>query len=168
MQLNGAFFNIADASAILVFTPLFESCLYPVIARMKGSPVRLGQKIVAGLLVACSSNLVAASLEMRRRDAPYLCDAEFSQCAPGYTEDGLHGTRMKDISAFWIFMPFTLVGIAGILVNPCMYCYSYEAAPMQVRSLLQAINLFFQGSVSNAFTSVVTKLLGSCQGSFLL
>jgi len=158
MQLNGAFFNIADAFAVLVFTPLFESCLYPVIARMKGSPVRLGQKIVAGLLVACSSNLVAASLEMRRRDAPYLCDAEFSQCAPGYTEDGLHGTRMKDISAFWIFMPFTLVGIAEILVNPCMYCYSYEAAPMQVRSLLQAINLFFQGSVSNAFTSVVTKL----------
>eukprot|EP00439_Symbiodinium_sp_Y106_P039198 s3533_g4.t2 len=158
MQLNGAFFNIADASAILVFTPLFESCLYPVIARMKGSPVQLGQKIVAGLLVACSSNLVAASLEMRRRDAPYLCDAEFSQCAPGYTEDGLHGTRMKDISAFWIFMPFTLVGIAEILVNPCMLQYSYEAAPMQVRSLLQAINLFFQGSVSNAFTSVVTKL----------
>ncbi|CAE7196510.1 NPF8.1 [Symbiodinium microadriaticum] len=158
MQLNGAFFNIADAFAILVFTPLFESCLYPVIARMKGSPVRLGQKIVAGLLVACSSNLVAAALEIRRRDAPYMCDAEFSQCAPGYTEDGLHGTRMKDISAFWIFMPFTLVGIAEILVNPCMYCYSYEAAPMQVRSLLQAINLFFQGSVSNAFTSVVTKL----------
>ena len=158
MQLNGAFFNIADAFAILVFTPLFESCVYPCIARMKGSPVRLGQKIVTGLFIACTSNLVAAALEIRRRAAPFLCDADFSQCAPGYTEDGLHGTRMREISAFWIFLPFTLVGIAEILVNPCMYCFSYEAAPVQVRSLLQAINLFFQGSVSNAFTSVVTKL----------
>jgi len=157
-QFNGAFFNIADAFAILVFTPLFESCVYPLIARIKGSPVRLGQKIIMGLIVACFSNLVAAALEIKRRNAPFLCDAGFSQCAPGYSESGLQGTRMRDISAFWIFLPFTLVGIAEILVNPCMYCFSYEAAPMQVRSLLQAINLFFQGSVSNAFTAVVTKL----------
>ena len=65
---------------------------------------------------------------------------------------------MKDISAFYIFLPFTLVGIAEILVNPCMYCFSYEAAPMELRSLLQAVNLFFSGSVSNAFTAVVAKM----------
>ena len=37
-----------------------------------------------------------------------------------------------------------------------MYCFSYEAAPVEVRSLLQAFNLFFQGSVSNAFTASAT------------
>ena len=159
-QLNGAFFNIADAFAIVIFTPLFESCLYPLIARMKGSPVRLGQKIIAGLVTAAISNVAAAVLEFKRREAPFLCgDAGFSQCAPGYAEDGSEGTRMKDISAFWIFIPFALVGIAEILVNPCMYCFSYEAAPLEVRSLLQAFNLFFAGSVSNAFTAVVSKLL---------
>ena len=157
-QLNGAFFNIADAMAIVVFTPLFESCLYPVIGKWKGSPVRLGQKIIAGLVIAAISNIAAAVLEYQRKAAPYLCDAGFSQCAPGYTEDGLQGTRMKDISAFWIFIPFALVGIAEILVNPCMYCFSYEAAPPEVRSLLQALNLFFMGSVSNAFTAVVSKI----------
>merc|ERR1712060_902224 len=51
-QLNGAFYNIADAIAIILFTPLFEAFLYPVLARVKGSPVRLGQKIVAGLVIA--------------------------------------------------------------------------------------------------------------------
>ena len=66
-QLNGAFFNIADAVVIVVFTPICESCLYPLIARWKGSTVRLGQKIIAGLVVAAISNLVAAVLEIRRR-----------------------------------------------------------------------------------------------------
>ena len=118
-QLNGAFFNIADAIAIVVVTPIFESCLYPMVARMKGSNVRLGQKIIAGLIIACISNLSAAVLEIYRKQAPALCDAGFSQCAPGY-DDGISGTRMRDISAFWIFIPFALVGIAGFLVNPCV------------------------------------------------
>ncbi|CAE7884772.1 NPF8.3, partial [Symbiodinium microadriaticum] len=118
-QLNGAFFNIADALAIVVFTPIFESCVYPLIARLKGSPVSLGQKMVTGLLVAAVSNFSAAVLEVKRRAAPPLCDVGFSQCAPGYSEDGLAGTRMRDISGFWIFLPYILVGIAEILVNPC-------------------------------------------------
>ena len=118
-QLNGAFFNIADAIAIVVVTPIFESCLYPMVARMKGSNVRLGQKIIAGLIFACISNLAAAVLEIYRKQAPALCDAGFSQCAPGY-DDGISGTRMRDISAFWIFIPFALVGIAEVLVNPCV------------------------------------------------
>ena len=158
-QLNGAFYNISDALAIVIFTPIFESCLFPLIGRLKGSPVRLGQKIVAGLVIAAMSNLSASFLEYQRRSAPFLCDAGFSLCAPHYTEDGLRGTRMKDISAFSIFLPFILVGISEILVNPCMYCFCYESAPPQVRSLLQAFNLFFSGSVSNAFTAVVSKLL---------
>jgi dipeptide/tripeptide permease len=159
-QFNGAFYNISDALAIVIFPPIFETCLFPAISKLKGSPVRLGQKIVAGLVVACISNVSAAWLESKRRDAPYLCgDAGFSQCAPHYTQDGLEGTRMKDISAFWIFIPFILVGISEILVNPCMYCFCYASAPAQVRSLVQAINLFFSGSVSNAFTAVVSKLL---------
>jgi len=159
-QLNGAFFNIADAIAIIVFTPLFESCLYPVLARMKGSPVRLGQKIVAGLVIAAISNMVAAWLEIKRRKTEYLCPATFamdvfSKCAPGYGDDGEEGTRMKDMSAFWIFVPFTLIGIAEILVNPCLYCLAYEAAPAKVRSLVQAFQLFCSGCLSNAFTAAV-------------
>lgn len=158
-QLNGAFFNIADAVVIVVFTLICESCLYPLMARLSGrKSVSLTQKIILGLVIAAASNLAAAVLEIQRRQAPFLCNAGFSECAPGYADDGLHGTRMNDISAFWTFIPFAMVGIAEVLINPCMYCYSYESAPVEVRSLLQAFNLFFQGSVSNAFTAVVAKL----------
>jgi dipeptide/tripeptide permease len=162
-QLNGAFYNIADAIAIIVFTPLFEACLFPFIAYLKGSPVRTGQKIIAGLLIAALSNAAAAYLEIKRRAAPYLCPTDlhanqtvsyFSKCAPGY-DDGIAGTRMKEMSAFWIFIPFTLIGIAEILVNPCLYCIAYEAAPVQMRSLVQAFQLFCMGCLSNAFTAAV-------------
>lgn len=158
-QLNGAFFNIADAIAIIVFTPVLESCLFPLIAKLKGSPVRLGQKVISGLLIAALSNGIAAYLEVQRRAAPYLCgpNAQFSKCAPGYESDPPAGTRMKQYSAFLIFIPFGLVGVAEVLVNPCLYCFSYEAAPPKVRSVAQAFNLFCMGCVSNAFTAVVTQ-----------
>jgi len=66
---------------------------------------------------------------------------------------------MRDYSAFWIFIPFSLIGLSEILVNPSMYCFAYEAAPVSVRSLVQAFNLFFQGSVSSAFTAVASQML---------
>jgi len=149
-QLNGAFFNLGDAIAIILFTPLFESIALPLIGRLKRSPVRLGQKICCGLLVAASGNLVAAWLELERKRSPLMCWEPISECAP-------NGIHMRDMNAFWMFIPFALIGAAEILVNPCMLCYCYLAAPPKVPSMAQAINLFFQGSVSNAFTATVTR-----------
>ena len=140
-QLNGAFFNIADAIAIVVITPILESCIYPMVARMKGSNVRLGQKITAGLIIACISNLSAAVLEIYRKQAPALCDAGFSQCAPGY--DGISGTRMRDISAFWIFIPFALVGIAEVLVNPCVLAMIFDGDSVEEAGIFVAVTACF-------------------------
>mmetsp|Transcript_11305 Transcript_11305/g.32650 ORF Transcript_11305/g.32650 Transcript_11305/m.32650 type:complete len:652 (-) Transcript_11305:99-2054(-) len=147
-QLNGAFFNLADAIAIVLLTPLFENVAFPLIEHVKGSPVRLGQKICTGLLIAAGANAVAAWMEVRRRASPLMCWEAVSECAP-------NGIHMRDMSAFWMFVPFGLIGASEILVNPCIYYYAYTAAPPKVRSLVQAFNLFFQGSVSNAFTSAV-------------
>jgi hypothetical protein len=72
IQLNAAFFNIADCIAIIVFVPILEKIAYPLIGRMKGSPVTLKQKLVAGLAVAGFSMVVAAGLEYLRRGLPIL------------------------------------------------------------------------------------------------
>lgn len=149
-QLNGAFFNVADMLSIVIFTPLLESFIFPGIARLKGSQVRLGQKLIAGLLIAAASNLVSAYLEVERRHSRLMCEVGFSECAP-------NGIHMRDMSAFLMFIPFTLIGIAEIFVNSCMYYFAYTAAPPKVRSFIQALNLFFSGSVSNAFTAAVMK-----------
>jgi dipeptide/tripeptide permease len=72
VQLNAAFFNIADCIAIIVFVPILEKIVYPLIGRMKGSPVTLKQKLVAGLAVAGLSMVVAAGLEYLRRGMPLV------------------------------------------------------------------------------------------------
>merc|ERR1711972_379113 len=144
--------NLGDAIAIIIFTPLFESVCYPVIARLKGSPLRIGQKLIAGLLVAGSANLFASWMEVRRRAAPLMCWEETSKCAP-------LGIHMRDVSAMWMLVSFGLTGAAEILVNPVLYYMVYAAAPPRVRSLIQGFCLFFQGAVSGAFTAVVTDML---------
>jgi len=149
-QLNGAFFTMADALAVIILTPLFESVVYPMISKMTGSPVRLGQKLVAGLLVGILANFVAAMLEIQRRRSPLMCAVGFSECAP-------NGVHMRDMSAFLMFVPYALMGAAEILFCPCMYFYAYTSSPPSVRSLMQAFNLFFQLSVSNAFTALAMK-----------
>jgi len=161
LQLNGAFFSIMDAMAIVVVTPFFEFLLFPFIVKVKGSPITRSQKLVAGLFIAGLSNLSAAVIEIERRKAPYMCGphAEFSRCAPGYTDDGLRGTRMRDFNSAWMSLPFGLMGTAEVLVNPTIYAMAYEEAPMKVRSVVQAFQLFANGCLSNAFTSIISQAL---------
>ncbi len=58
-QLNGTFFTLADVVSILIFTPLLEPFFFPGIARLQGSHVRLGQKLIAGLPIAAAADLVS-------------------------------------------------------------------------------------------------------------
>merc|ERR1719163_469464 len=100
-------------------------------------------------------------IEIRRRAAPFVCgpDVEFSRCAPGYSADGLRGTRMKDFNPGWMVIPFFLMGMAEVLVNPSLYALAYDEAPLKVRSVIQAFQLFANGCISNAFTAIVSKKL---------
>jgi len=150
-QLNGAFFTLGDAIAIIALTPLFESVVYPIVSRVQNKPVGINFKLITGLFVVGLANVVAAVLELQRRHAPLMCWEETSECAP-------NGIHMRDISALWIFLPNALIGASEIMVNPCLYYFAYTMAPPRVRSLVQAFNLFCSGAVSNAFTAVVTKV----------
>ena len=64
--------STADCIAIIVFVPILENIVYPLIAKIKKSPVTLSQKLIAGLAVAGISMLVAVGLEYIRRGAPIL------------------------------------------------------------------------------------------------
>mmetsp|Transcript_61147 Transcript_61147/g.186659 ORF Transcript_61147/g.186659 Transcript_61147/m.186659 type:complete len:725 (-) Transcript_61147:293-2467(-) len=150
-QMNGVFFRLFNGLSVVVFTPVFEAALLPALGRVQGSPIRAGQKLVAGMLLGALGNAAAAALEMRRRAAPLMCSVAVSECAPA-------GVHMRDISAFWMILPNALLGVAEILVYPCMYAFAYEAAPPRIRSLVQAMSLFFSGCVSNAFTTVALRV----------
>merc|ERR1719277_43560 len=150
-QLNGAFFNLGDAVAIVIFAPIFDTLVYPMWAKCQGKNVSLGQKLVAGLFCAAASNVVAALLESARKAAPLMTNRPFTDCSPG------QDIYMNNISAFWMFIPFGLVGFGEILVMPSMYHYAYEAAPKKVRAAVQAFNLVAQGCLSNAFSAALSR-----------
>ena len=68
---------------------------------------------LAGISVAIASQLAAAGLEYCRRTAKVL-DVP-SNCAP-LGPDG--HVRMSAMSAFWMVLPYALVGIGGQWAGP--------------------------------------------------
>jgi dipeptide/tripeptide permease len=150
-QLNAAILSLADSIAIVVFTPIFNQCAFPCIKRCIGREVSLNMKIYTGILFAIGSQVVAAILEEIRKDAPVLDIG--SVCAPEV--DGEH-VRMSDMSVWWMAIPYMMIGIGEILVNPVLQHTAYEGAPESMRSMLQAFNLFAMGGMPNAVAAGIS------------
>merc|ERR1712048_1442966 len=149
MGLTGAFLNLADSVAIIIFTPVIDRLFVPGVERMLQQKVSLNMKIYVGIAAAIGSQLVAAFLEYLRKDAEVL-DIP-SRCAP-LGADGEH-VRMSSISVFWMAIPYALIGIGEVLVNPVLQHYAYSGAPESMRSMLQAFNLFAMGGMPNAISA---------------
>lgn len=172
-QLNGSFFGLGDAFAIIVFVPLLEIFAYPALQRLRGGrPVTRWAKYTAGFLFGMMANLSAAYIEFVRRgmsvgDRPHFvpcppgdlgtsaCSGPYllSQCSPNAS------LPMTELSAFWTFVPMALTGIGEILVNPVIYQFVFDEAPQRLRSVVQALNLVVAGAVSNAVTAGLGPLV---------
>uniref|UniRef100_A0A7S1FCP5 Uncharacterized protein n=1 Tax=Noctiluca scintillans TaxID=2966 RepID=A0A7S1FCP5_NOCSC len=174
-QLNGAFFTLGDAAAIIIFVPIIEMLIYPALARCRGREATRKEKYTAGFTFCILANVVAAIIEYRRRAMSVsenpdfvLCPEElegtdfcsattpsywFSSCSPGAS------LPMTNMSAFWGFLPMVLTGLGEIFVNPVIYQYVFENAPASLRSILQALNLVVAGSISNAVTAALGPLI---------
>lgn len=147
-QVNGNLYAAGDCLAIVLLTPVFEYCIFPVWKRLQGGrSVKLSHKIVLGLILVIIANGVAAVLEILRRERPILIHGDDSNCA---------STKMSDMSANWMLFPMSLIGIGEILFNPAMYHFVYTSMPMKVRSTVFALNLLFAGSLSGAFTTALS------------
>merc|ERR1712039_383768 len=70
-------------------------------------------------------------------------------------QDGTHA-RMSDMSVWWMAIPYAMIGIGEILVNPVLQHTAYEGAPESMRSLLQAFNLFAMGGMPNAISAGIS------------
>lgn len=148
-QINGSFFNIADCIAVIICTPLINDLAIPALQRSIGRPVTTSMKIYAGVGCAVLAQVTAAALEGVRKSRAILDVA--SHCAP-LEADGTH-VHMSDMSAFWMCVPFFLVGMGEVLVNPGLQYLAYSGAPASTRSLMQAFTLFAGQGFPSAFTA---------------
>merc|ERR1711939_456655 len=63
---------------------------------------------------------------------------------------------MSDMSVWWMAIPYMMIGIGEILVNPVLQHTAYEGAPESMRSMLQAFNLFAMGGMPNAIAAGIS------------
>lgn len=150
-QLNAAFFNLADCVAVIVFAPFFNNVCLPYAERRLGFVMTLDMKVYAGMMCAICSQLVAAALEQTRLSRRILPIG--SMCAP-LNPDGSH-VVMSELSAFWMCIPYFLIGMGEVLVFPVLQHFTYEQASPSMRSMMQAVNLFAMGGLPGAICSAM-------------
>lgn len=150
-QYNAGLLNMFNSGAIIIGTPLLEACFYPLGARFsKSGTCRMGMKLVMGLLLGAGANLAAAAIEVARKNSDST--GLPSNC-------GVPGTEMREMPAFWMAIPFAMIGFAEIMVNPILIGYAYMAAPPRVRSTVSAFNLLACGSLPHGFTATLQSKL---------
>jgi len=166
-QRNGDFFRLANPIAIVVVTPLMDFVIYPLVKRTTGREVSMGIKVIAGFSFAIGAQLIAAAIEYQRRSDPVLSVP--SHCAPYMMVKDSSGhvvmkeprehVHMSTTNSFYMLAPYAMVGIGEILVNPVLQHLAYEGAPPEMKSLLQAFNLFAMGALPNAVASSISQAL---------
>ncbi|GAB5372155.1 hypothetical protein AAMO2058_001641300 [Amorphochlora amoebiformis] len=163
-QLNAAVLNVGDCIAIVVCIPLFDTFLYPLVERVKGSKFTVLQKMACGFLVTCLALLSAAFIEIRRRQSgvpSFQSDVKsYSNCGPVYADSnpdtcdasssGFLGkkTCMSNMSVFFMAFPYFFIGVGECLISVQVYELCYSEIPVEMRSTAQAINLFTTGLAS--------------------
>eukprot|EP00397_Hematodinium_sp_SG-2012_P003019 GEMP01003027.1.p1 GENE.GEMP01003027.1~~GEMP01003027.1.p1 ORF type:complete len:452 (+),score=73.92 GEMP01003027.1:746-2101(+) len=148
-QISGSFLNVTDCLAIIIFVPIVDYLFRRV-------PVSMNTKVLCGFVSIVFAMAVAAAIEIERRKAPVL--NEGASCAPNINKNTKEKVRMSDLSAFYMFAPYVLVGIGEIFVNPMLYYYAYTTAPPAARNIVQAINMIAQGAIPSALSSCICTI----------
>lgn len=75
-QLSGSFFQIGDCFGIIIFTPILDKLIYPMMAKCIGRPVPSVLKVEIGLVVVVIAMAVASILEYTRRSSGLIHRSE--------------------------------------------------------------------------------------------
>jgi len=160
--ISAAQLNLFDCVVILALIPVFDSWVYPAFERhgLKLTPLK---KIGAGFVFCVLSMLVAALVEVERRNAPLLVK-EIVNGTESYYESNCDDTSSSTktyMSAFsvWYQIPqYLLIGIAEILTAITTYDLFYSQVPSTMRSVCQALNLLTVTLGSMASSAVLSIL----------
>ncbi|KAJ5499969.1 Major facilitator superfamily domain general substrate transporter [Penicillium expansum] len=139
--------NNLDPLALLIFVPLCDIFLYPGLRKM-GIQFTAIRKITLGFLLASLSMIWAAVIQYYiYKTSP--CGYRANNC---YTDDG--SVNPSPIIVWAQTGSYILVAISEIFAIITSMEYAYSKAPRNMRSLIQAINMF-----TNAISAALAEAL---------
>ncbi|KAK3356763.1 POT family-domain-containing protein [Lasiosphaeria hispida] len=129
---NDVIGNINPLS-IIIAAPILNYGLYPFLrkANIHYGPVA---RITTGL---CMSTLGGVGYTLLNKYA-----YEQSPCGEYGSSDCTIGTGVAPISIWWMIIPYAIGGISELFINVPAYGIAYSRAPVNMRGLVTAINLF--------------------------
>jgi dipeptide/tripeptide permease len=163
-QVPSAFLNLFDTVVIIVFVPIFDAGVYPLIARcrQKGALTVL-EKVGSGFFFCALAMISAGVVEiLRKQSGTYYVDpccsagsntTELDLCCAGnatcagscaYNSNcAADGSieYMSDLTVWCQSLQYLLIGIAEILTSVSSYELFYTQVPESMRSTCQALNL---------------------------
>jgi POT family proton-dependent oligopeptide transporter len=140
-----------DPISILIFTPLLDRILYPILRRM-GIELRPIMRITIGFFFAALCLAYAAIVQHLIYKAGPCYDA------PGECEAGMDGeSSLPNHVHIAVQTPaYVFIGLAEIFISVTGLEYAYTKAPPTMKSFVQSIYLF-----TNAFGSAISEALVS-------
>tara|TARA_B100000795_G_C22790762_1_gene436821 strand:+ start:802 stop:1662 length:861 start_codon:yes stop_codon:yes gene_type:complete len=150
-QISSAFLALFDSLVIMIFIPVFDLFIYPLITKCRGGvPLSVLQKIGSGLIFTALSMGVAGLIEIERKASKVIPVSP--ECATNMTFDTSCENnsvcaplgqiqKMHEISIWWESIQYTLIGIGEILTSISSYELFYSQVPESMRSVCQGLNL---------------------------
>jgi len=155
-QVSGAQASILDSLVIVIFVPIFDAVIYPLITKFRSgrAPTPI-EKVFVGFLFGAGAMFAAGFVEIYRKSVPSIPNSvATSNCAS--SDNG--STVEMSTASVWLQIPqYILIGIAEILISIPVYDLFFSEVDVSMRGVAQAINLLttsFGSMVAAGITSI--------------
>jgi len=139
-----------NSLSIIAMAPVLNYGLYPLLRKM-GVHYGPVARITTGLAMSTIGGVGYTILNKYAY--------EQSPCGEYGSSDCTVGTGVAPISIWWMAIPYAIGGISELFVNVPAYGIAYSRAPVNMRGLVSAINLFNTAvayAIGLACSSIVT------------
>ncbi|KAK4120374.1 general substrate transporter [Parathielavia appendiculata] len=139
-----------NSLSIIAFSPILNLGLYPVLRRLK---------IHYGPVARMATGLAMSTLGGVGYTVLNHFAYQQSPCGEYGSSDCTIGTGVAPISIWFMAIPYAIGGISELFVNVPAYGIAYSRAPVNMRGLVSAINLFNTAvayAIGLACSSVIT------------
>ncbi|KAK1828322.1 general substrate transporter [Podospora conica] len=135
---------------IILMAPVLNYGLYPLLRRVN---------IHYGPVARMTTGLGLSTLAGVAYTVLNAYAYKLSPCGNYGSSDCKVGTGVADISIWWTAIPFAIGGVSELFINVPAYGIAYSRAPVNMRGLVSAINLFSSAisyTIGLAASSVIT------------